>query len=341
MWLKGMVATPSGRPVEKSMSEDSYHLHPEDEDPDLWRCSCGASERQPMHTVDCERHPGTIIKDDIVTPVISEEEADRDTIRMSDIMPPELPTSCENCEGCKDIDAYRYELLHNPKFFTEETARVNRMDPFGEWLRSRDGVADVGGLVDTERGQTFTVKKEDYPEESGLLRKAIEVQKEFNEALAHEADLLMNTPVPKEWEWHDDGVLEVGPEGKVGRYFETGAYRDTDAGKNDYEGFLSPLVLLAFGDYMTEHRTQSDGELRDSDNWQKGIPRDQYIKSAFRHFVDLWLAHRGQGHLSRSDMHEALAGLFFNIQGYWHELLKEDNAPPPPRRWWEKPEETE
>ena len=27
------------------------------------------------------------------------------------------------------------------------------------------------------------------------------------------------------------------------RVFETGATRDTDAGKPDYEGFLSPLVI--------------------------------------------------------------------------------------------------
>jgi hypothetical protein len=117
--------------------------------------------------------------------------------------------------------------------------------------------------------------------------------------------------------------LEQGAEGvKVaGRYFETGAYRDTDENKPDYEGFLSPLVIRAFGAYMAKHRVQSDGHLRDSDNWQKGIPRDQYMKSAWRHFLDLWLEHRSVP--SRDGLDEALGGLLFNICGYWHETLKE------------------
>ena len=51
------------------------------------------------------------------------------------------------------------------------------------------------------------------------------------------------------------------------RNFDTGATRDTDKGKNDYEGFYSPLVVEAFGDYMTKHQLQADGKLRDSDNW--------------------------------------------------------------------------
>lgn len=114
------------------------------------------------------------------------------------------------------------------------------------------------------------------------------------------------------------------PQGKV-RQFETGATRDTDEGKPDYEGFLSPAVIRAFGEYMSRHRVQSDGSLRDSDNWQKGIPRDQYIKSMFRHFVDVWEEHRNelssgtQGHIA---MREALCALLFNVQGYLHEYLK-------------------
>ena len=107
-----------------------------------------------------------------------------------------------------------------------------------------------------------------------------------------------------------------------GRYFETGAYRDGVDGKLDYEGFLSPLVLEAFGRYMHSHRIQSDGHLRDSDNWQKGIPREQYMKSAWRHFMDLWREHRGYD--SRDGIEEALGGLLFNVMGYWFELLKEE-----------------
>jgi len=113
----------------------------------------------------------------------------------------------------------------------------------------------------------------------------------------------------------------MNKKGKV-RKFNTGATRDTDEGKNDYEGFLSPIVLKEFGNYMTKHRIQSDGSLRDSDNWQKGIPREAYIKSAFRHFHDLWMEHRG--YKSREGMKDALMGLLFNIMGYTHEYLKKE-----------------
>ena len=78
-----------------------------------------------------------------------------------------------------------------------------------------------------------------------------------------------------------------------GRVFSGGAYRDQDKTKNDYEGYLSPLVIKAYGDYMTKHRVQSNGDLRDSDNWQKGIPRDVYMKSLWRHMHYLWMEQRG------------------------------------------------
>lgn len=106
-----------------------------------------------------------------------------------------------------------------------------------------------------------------------------------------------------------------------GRYFPGGAYRDDDAGKLDYEGFLSPLVLQAFGEYMERHRHQSDGRLRDSDNWQAGIPREQYVKSLLRHVHDLWLEH--DGFQSRDGIDEALGGVVFNALGFWYELLME------------------
>ena len=111
------------------------------------------------------------------------------------------------------------------------------------------------------------------------------------------------------------------------RTFDTGATRDTDDTKPDYEGFLSPLVIERFGQYMTKHRFQADGSARASDNWQKGIPLNVYIQSAFRHFLDWWLAHRHDRTLevrpSKQEMaEEALCALLFNVQGYLHELLK-------------------
>jgi hypothetical protein len=110
-----------------------------------------------------------------------------------------------------------------------------------------------------------------------------------------------------------------GPTYKV-REFDTGATRDTDHDKMDYEGFLSPLVLAEFARYMHKHRVQADGTLRDSDNWQKGIPLDAYMKSMFRHFMELWAGHRDD-HKSNAELLEALMALMFNVQGYAHELL--------------------
>src|SRR6202008_183752 len=100
------------------------------------------------------------------------------------------------------------------------------------------------------------------------------------------------------------------------RKFDTGATRDTAEGKYDYEGFLSPLVVERFGQYMHKHRHQSDGNLRDSDNWQKGIPKDVYIKSAFRHFHDWWKQHRG--HVGQDTLEDSLCALLFNTMGYLH-----------------------
>jgi hypothetical protein len=104
------------------------------------------------------------------------------------------------------------------------------------------------------------------------------------------------------------------------RKFDTGATRDQDTTKFDYEGFYSPLVMDRFAAYMHKHRHQSDGQLRDSDNWQKGIPFDAYMKSGFRHFMDWWRQHRG--HKGQDTLEDSLCALIFNAQGYLHELLK-------------------
>lgn len=114
------------------------------------------------------------------------------------------------------------------------------------------------------------------------------------------------------------------------RQFETGATRDADNGKPDYEGFLSPLVIKAFGQYMSRHRTQADGKLRDSDNWQKGIPFGVYMKSLWRHFHDMWTMHRGfiaRDHTGATlTMEDTLSAIMFNVMGYFHEWLKRKHS---------------
>lgn len=105
------------------------------------------------------------------------------------------------------------------------------------------------------------------------------------------------------------------------RTFDSGATRDDDEGKPDYEGFLSPLVIARYGEYMMKHQVQADGNLRSSDNWQKGIPKDAYVKSGWRHFLDWWSVHRGLP--SREGIEEALCALMFNVMGYLHVVLTE------------------
>jgi len=110
------------------------------------------------------------------------------------------------------------------------------------------------------------------------------------------------------------------------RTFATGATRDTDQGKLDFEGFLSPIALRRFAVFMNENRVQKDGTTRDSDNWQKGIPKDAYMKSMFRHFFSIWEQHRGIPSKNEKgeyvDIETELCALLFNVQGYLHEYLK-------------------
>jgi hypothetical protein len=113
------------------------------------------------------------------------------------------------------------------------------------------------------------------------------------------------------------------------RRFDTGATRDLDASKLDLEGFLSPLVLRRFAEYMHANRQLADGTLRDSDNWQKGIPQTAYMKSGFRHFFDWWCEHRGVE--TKEGMELALCGLLFNCMGYLHEHLKAKHVAPEPK----------
>ncbi len=114
------------------------------------------------------------------------------------------------------------------------------------------------------------------------------------------------------------------------RKFESGATRDTDKNKLDYEGFLSPIVLRAYAEYLDKHRALPDGSTRDSDNWQ-GLFGEKHldvcIKSMFRHFVDVWTIHRGfEPRIEKGEpvtLNDALGGVIFNAMAYWFKLLKE------------------
>jgi hypothetical protein len=106
------------------------------------------------------------------------------------------------------------------------------------------------------------------------------------------------------------------------RTFNTGANRNSDEGKLDYEGFLSPFVLKRFGLYMQKHRALADGTLRESDNWQKGLPYDVCLKSLLRHVMDVWIDNRGG--FANETIEDALCAIIFNAQSMLLTLLKEE-----------------
>jgi 5'(3')-deoxyribonucleotidase len=106
------------------------------------------------------------------------------------------------------------------------------------------------------------------------------------------------------------------------RQFETGATRDTETGKLDYEAFFSPAVLKRRAEFMHKNRFQRDGSLRDGDNWQKGIPVDAYMKSLARHFMTIWGDYRAGKPLPQ----EEVCALMFNAEGLLYEDLKTAGA---------------
>ena len=120
-------------------------------------------------------------------------------------------------------------------------------------------------------------------------------------------------------------IETVRDDGQV-REFETGASRGTKEGKLCYSGFFSPLVVRRVAEYMHKHRRMEDGSLREPDNWQKGMPVEEYMDSMWRHFFDVWANQRGWGEFvsSETDLEESLCALFFNVQGMLHEVIQQN-----------------
>jgi hypothetical protein len=120
---------------------------------------------------------------------------------------------------------------------------------------------------------------------------------------------------------------KLGATSNIGnkRKFESGATRDLDEAKHDYEACLSPLVLERYGEYMLQCSYLSDGTRRPDDNWMKGIPITSYMKSMLRHVFHVWKLHRGfkvEEKGKSVDIETALCGVLFNTMGYLFELLK-------------------
>ena len=113
------------------------------------------------------------------------------------------------------------------------------------------------------------------------------------------------------------------------RQFKTGATRNNADNKLDYEGFINPIVEWAFAQYMHKHRLLEDGTMRASDNWQLGIPQQELMKSAHRHWQDLRLIQRGytveENNKVVSKL-DALLGLKFNIDAMIFDELKNNKV---------------
>jgi len=107
------------------------------------------------------------------------------------------------------------------------------------------------------------------------------------------------------------------------RTFSTGATRDVDDGKYDYEAFISPAVLKRYAEFMHSNRYQKDGTIRDGDNWAKGIPKSAYAKSLIRHTIEFWQGVRG---MASTQLEIILCAIIFNASGYLYELLQERGA---------------
>lgn len=114
------------------------------------------------------------------------------------------------------------------------------------------------------------------------------------------------------------------------RKFASGATRDTDKGKPDYEGFLSPIVLARYAEYLNKHRILPNGDLRESDNWQ-GLFGDKHtavcMKSLLRHVMDAWTIHRGfKPRIDKGEpvqIEDSLCAIIFNAMAYLFKLEKD------------------
>lgn len=113
------------------------------------------------------------------------------------------------------------------------------------------------------------------------------------------------------------------------REFEGGATRNVEVDP-DYHGFFSPLAMHAYGEYMHAHRLQADGTMRDSDNWQRGMPTDVCVRSLVRHTHDVELMADGYHDLAREDPRDPnpwrahLSAIIFNAQVLLHQSMEED-----------------
>lgn len=104
----------------------------------------------------------------------------------------------------------------------------------------------------------------------------------------------------------------VNGETKEVRQFSTGAIRDKNNNKENFIESFSWLALKCVAKYMGIKALKYG-----PGNWIKGIPPQEYLQSALRHFEKL-ISEWEYGISEEHDNHAA--AIFFNIQGFIHEM---------------------
>lgn len=107
------------------------------------------------------------------------------------------------------------------------------------------------------------------------------------------------------------------------RVFETGATRSPLGNKLEYDGYLNPLVLKRFAEYMKKHQTQADGQQRAADNWQLNIDMKSLHDSKKRHDIDVWLHIKGYPEEATEDMEESLCAAIFGNMAMLKQVMEQ------------------
>lgn len=85
------------------------------------------------------------------------------------------------------------------------------------------------------------------------------------------------------------------------RVFESGAHRDVDTSKPRLD--LLPMTALI----RVSHHYAAGAKKYGENNWRKGIPRQEFLRSAFRHLAYLMLGRTDEDHA---------AALAWNVLGF-------------------------
>lgn len=96
------------------------------------------------------------------------------------------------------------------------------------------------------------------------------------------------------------------------RTFQSGAIRDSEAGKEDYIETISWTAFRRYAEYMTSKK-----EKYGAGNFKKGIDIDSYERSLVRHLQKYLENKYEEGDREVAEDH--LSGMLFNVFGIMHE----------------------